>query len=67
MLHIRQHIIHALKQRLGMSTILDEHINWAIEQQITQIPLYLRLRQQADTNSAERITKRRVNVSFFQW
>ncbi|CAM3944224.1 tRNA epoxyqueuosine(34) reductase QueG [Vibrio aquimaris] len=32
-------IIHALKQRLGMSTILDEHINWAIEQQITQIPI----------------------------
>ena len=38
MLHIRQ-VIHALKQRLGMSTILDEHINWAIEQQITQIPI----------------------------
>jgi len=31
-------IIDALKQRYGINDILDEHLDWAIEQQITQIP-----------------------------
>jgi epoxyqueuosine reductase len=31
-------IIEALEQRIGLSEVLDEHIHWAIEQQIAQIP-----------------------------
>ncbi|MDV7105692.1 tRNA epoxyqueuosine(34) reductase QueG [Vibrio sp. TH_r3] len=33
-----QEIITALEQKLGLSTLLDEHITWALEQQIAQVP-----------------------------
>tara|TARA_Y100001956_G_scaffold11427_1_gene10340 strand:+ start:3547 stop:4665 length:1119 start_codon:yes stop_codon:yes gene_type:complete len=36
-----QHIVDALASRKGLSTVLDEHIEWALEQQISQTPVYL--------------------------
>ncbi len=50
-----QRTIDALEARRGESELLDEHINWALGQQLSQIPI-------AESDSIETKKKRLIRI-----